>query len=106
MQGEITILHYVLEHHPAAREHERAIRKSIIERSAAGADMAFLAGDLDRFREFLRAVPRERRSRSLRAKSLIAQLPSPLAHAVREASLAMAARRRRSRTRCLRAPSL
>ena len=43
LQGEITILHYVLEHHPAAREHERAIRKSIIERSAAGADMAFLA---------------------------------------------------------------
>jgi hypothetical protein len=34
LQGEITILHYVLEHHPAAREHERTIRKSIIERSA------------------------------------------------------------------------
>jgi glycosyltransferase involved in cell wall biosynthesis len=99
LQGEITILHYVLEHHPSAREHERAIRNSIVERSAAGADLAFLAGDLDRFQEFLRAVPRERRSRALRTKSLIAQLPSPLARVVRGASLAMAARHRRNRMR-------
>jgi hypothetical protein len=99
LQGEITILHYVLENHPSAREHERAIRNSIIERSAAGAEMAFLTGDLDRFREFLRAVPREHRSRALRTKSLIAQLPSPLARVVREASLALAARRRRKRKR-------
>lgn len=97
LQGEITILHYVLEHHPEAREHEETIRNSIVERSAAGADMAFLTGDLDRFGEFLKGVPSGRRSRALRIKSLVARLPSPFAHAAREASLAMAARRRRGR---------
>jgi hypothetical protein len=101
LQGEISILRYVLEHHPAARAYERTIRNCIVERSAAGANMAFQAGDLHQFREFLKAVPFERRSRPLRIKSVIAQLPSPLAHALRGVGLATAARvrhRRRSRS--------
>lgn len=97
LRGEITILHYVLDHQPAARGHEGAIRDSIIERSAGGADMTFLAGDLDGFREFLEAVPWERRSASLRMKSLIARLPDRVARALRPASLALAARLRQLR---------
>lgn len=85
--GEIQILRYVLEHHPAAKEHKRAICEQIILRSAIAAEGAFAAGLLDKARELLAAVPRDRRSGRLRVKAAIARLPRPLARLARETAL-------------------
>lgn len=97
LKGEIEILHYVLEHHQAAAEHERVIRDSIVQRHVAGAELAFHLGDLGLVHDFLSAVPHRARSHSLRLKSLIAALPPRLAEPIRKASLFLAALLRRLR---------
>ena len=97
LKGEIEILHYVLEHHASASKHERVIRESIVQRHIAGAELAFFLGDLDRVPDFLAAVPRRARSRSLRLKGLIAALPPVAGRPLRRLSLALAAGFRRLR---------
>jgi glycosyltransferase involved in cell wall biosynthesis len=95
LKGEIEILHYVLQHHTAASAHEGVIRDSIVQRHVAGAELAFLLGDLGLVHDFLRAVPRRARSRSLRLKSFIAALPPGVAEPARKGSLSLAALLRR-----------
>ena len=97
LKGEIEILHYVLEHHASASKHERVIGESIVQRHIAGAELAFLLGDLGQVREFLDAVPTEKRSRPACLKRLIAALPPPVAEPLRRASLSLVALLRRLR---------
>jgi len=96
IKGEIEILRYVVQQ-PYARLHQAAVLDGIAKLNIAGADVCFHSGDLAGVREFLNAVPREHRSWSLRAKSLVAGLPARVAEPLREASLAVAARFRRQR---------
>jgi len=72
--GEIDILRYVLDHHPAAKAYENAIREQIVSRSTSAASSAFAAGEYARVREILRAVPYSRRSWKLQIKGLAAAI--------------------------------
>jgi hypothetical protein len=97
LKGEIAILQYALEHQPYARAHSQAVRDGIAKLNVAVADVCFHSGNLAGVREFLREVPREHRSWSLRMKSLIASLPARVAEPLRVTSLRVAARLRRQR---------
>jgi len=77
--GEIEILRYVLENHAAARQHQKALRRTIEDRSAGAAGVAFAAGDFRKTRELLAAVPLHRRSWKLHLKALISHAPEEAA---------------------------
>ena len=74
--GELTILRYLLDHHPVTREEQLLIRDQIVIRSASGAEGAFAKGDFKTMRELLAAVPGNRRSWKLRLKALIGRCPT------------------------------
>lgn len=97
IKGEVEILRYVLREQPYARLQQAAVLDRIAKLNIGGADVCFHSGDLAGFREFLNVVPHENRSWSLRMKSLVARLPARVAEPLRRASLAAAARLRRSR---------
>jgi hypothetical protein len=94
LDGELQILRYVLATHPFAGRHAEAIRHSIVDRAAAGAELAFLLGDRGQVRKLLASVPLRRRSWKLHLKATIAELPAPMFRALQTAAVELAARLR------------
>jgi hypothetical protein len=97
LMGEVEILRYVLEHHPAARQHQVLIEEEIVARSAQAAELAFLRGDLELVHKLSGSVPRHYRSGKLQLKSAIAGLPKPLARLFAQTSIHVARRWRSGR---------
>lgn len=86
--GEVEILRYVLRNHPAAKDYADAINEQIVLRSASAAEAAFAAGDMQRTRELLRAVPWRSRSLRQHLKAVIATAPRTLAEAMQRTAIA------------------
>jgi glycosyltransferase involved in cell wall biosynthesis len=81
--GEIEILRYVLENHVAARKYQEEIRRTIEERSAQAAGVAFASGDFTKTRQLLASVPLQRRSWKLHLKAFISHAPERAASLLR-----------------------
>jgi glycosyltransferase involved in cell wall biosynthesis len=73
--GELQVLDYVLAHHSAARKHEAAILESIERRKMCAAVLAFEAGNFQKMRELLTAVPWQQQPWKLIVKGMIARFP-------------------------------
>ena len=86
--GEVSVLRYILERHPMAKEHEALIREQIVIRSASAAEGAFAKGDFKTMRELLMAVPGKQRSWKLRLKSLIGCCPEEVSKLLRRSAIA------------------
>jgi glycosyltransferase involved in cell wall biosynthesis len=89
--GEIEILRYVLENHPAAQDHRDTILEQILVRNVSAAEGAFAVGELGKVRELLKAVAFHRRSWKLHLKSMVAQCPGTGGYILRKGIIALAA---------------
>lgn len=87
--GEIEILRYVLANHPGAKSHAWAIEEQIVVRSARAAEAAFAAGELQKTRQLLEAVPYGRRTWRQHLKAVIVHCPSRLARFLQKQTVAL-----------------
>jgi glycosyltransferase involved in cell wall biosynthesis len=76
--GLIDILEQVYRTHPAAREYAVPLRERIQALSARAVGGAFAAGDFERARRLLAAVPLRQRSWKLHLRALAAHAPRPV----------------------------
>ena len=82
--GDIDILDYSMRNHRLGKKYEEIIQEQIIGRSIVAANGSFSYGEFNIMRNMLKNIPANRRSVKLWIKAAIAQLPFPIARAVRK----------------------
>ena len=75
--GDIRVLEFARDRHPAASRYSVEIRERSIEKCIEAADLAFTQGRTDMVRRLIGQVPAQRRPWKLTTKEMICRLPVP-----------------------------
>jgi hypothetical protein len=81
--GQVEILRFVADHHPAAIDYSSLMQKKIIDATCHAAEGAFALGYMAMMRELLKEVPLQDRSPKLKMKSAIAHFPNGISRPLR-----------------------
>ena len=84
VQAQVMILQYALAHHPGAAAYRNVVEAEIASRSRDAAELAFTNGQFATALAMLKNVPPSYWHARLRAKSLIAGLPGPVARLLKK----------------------